>query len=229
MTNALLLILVIPFLFSAVLAALKWFGREGLYAWIALASVLANIIVAKNIVILGLDATLGNVLFSSVFLATDILTEYDGAKAARRGVFIGLFSVFIYLAVIQISLLFLPSRIDTVHDSMKALFALAPRICLASVLMFFLANIMDVVLYQALRERFGGKKMWLRNNLCTIVCNCLENFGFVTLAFAGVYPVRELMMIAVSTSILETFIAVCDTPFLYLAGRINRKPVQEND
>ena len=57
-------------------------------------------------------------------------------------------------------------------------------------------------------------------SIAAIVCNCLENFGFVLLAFAGVYPMKELLMIAISTSIIEAAIAVCDTPFLYIAKRI---------
>lgn len=218
--NEILLIIKMLFAFSAILFALKFFGKAGLYAWIALATILANMIVTKNIQVFGIDATLGNVMFASTFLATDILSEKYGAKDAKKGVYIGLFSVLSYLVITQFCLLFLPSEMDMVHGSMANLFALAPRICLASVSMYFLANLMDVFLYNKLRNRFDGKKMWLRNNICTIVCNCLENFGFVLLAFAGIYPMKELLMIAISTSIIEAAIAVCDTPFLYIAKRI---------
>lgn len=219
--NEILLIIKMLFAFSSILIALKLFGKAGMYAWIALASILANIIVAKNVVLFGIDATMGNVMFASTFLATDILSEKYGAKEAKRGVYIGLFAVMMYLAISQFCLLFVPSEMDMVHGSMTGLFTLAPRICLASVSMYFLANLLDVVLYNALHKRFNGKKMWLRNNVCTILCNALENFGFVVLAFAGVYPVEELLMIAISTSLIEAAIAVCDTPFLYMAKRIN--------
>lgn len=224
--NELLLIVKMLAAFFAILFALKFFGKAGMYAWIAIASILANIIVAKNIEVFGIDATMGNVMFASTFLATDILTEKYGAKDAKKGVYIGLFSVLMYLAISQLCLLFMPSEIDMVHGSMTGLFTLAPRICIASVSMYFLANLLDVVLYDALRKRFDGKRMWLRNNVCTITCNGIENFGFVVLAFAGIYPVKELLIIAISTSIIEAAIAVCDTPFLYLAKRT--QPVGED-
>lgn len=215
-----LLIVKMLLVFSSILLALKLFGKAGMYAWIALASILANIIVAKNVVLFGIDATMGNVMFASTFLATDILSEKYGAKEARKGVYIGLFAVLVYLATSQFCLLFVPSEMDMVHESMVGLFTLAPRICIASVSMYFLANMLDVVMYNALRKRLGSSKMWLRNNVCTIACNGIENFGFVVLAFAGVYPVEELLLIAVSTSIIEAVIAVCDTPFLYAARRM---------
>lgn len=218
--NEVLLIIKMLFAFSSILLAVKLFGKAGLFAWIALASILANIIVAKNIELFGIDATMGNVMFASTFLATDILSEKFGEKEARKGVYIGLFAVLMYLVISQLSLLFAPNEMDMVHESMAGLFTLAPRICIASVTMYFLANLLDVVMYNAFRKRLGIDKLWLRNNVCTIVCNGIENFGFVLFAFAGVYPVEELLMIAVSTSVIEAMVAVCDTPFLYIARRM---------
>ena len=68
-----------------------------------------------------------------------------------------------------------------------------------------------------------GKRLWLRNNASTILCNCAENFGFITLAFIGIYDLETILTIAISTSIIEAIVAVCDTPFLYVAGMINKK------
>ena len=64
--------------FSIVVCMEKMFKKEGLYVWISIATIMANILVCKSIDILGLTASLGNVMFASIFLATDILSEkYD--------------------------------------------------------------------------------------------------------------------------------------------------------
>ena len=218
--NELLLFLEIIIMFSFLLLNKKFFGKEGIYVWIAVASVIANIQVSKCINIFGIEGTLGNVLFASVFLATDILNECYGEKEAKKGVYIGLFSVIIYLVSMQLSLLFVPSEIDIVNEAMINLFSLAPRICIASLIMFFISNILDVKIYSFLKSKFKGKKMWIRNNISTIVCNCLDNFGFVFLAFAFSYPLISIFEIAISTCMLEVIIALCDTPFLYLSKKI---------
>ena len=215
--NEILLVVEIVVYFSALLLTKKLFGKAGLFAWIGVASILANIQVVKCVVLFGMEATLANVMFASNFLATDILTECYGEKEAKKGVHIGLFSVLIYLACSQISLLFVPSTIDIAHDAMNTLFTLAPRVCLASVSMFYLSNLLDVHLYSRLKARYGEGKMWLRNNISTIVCNSLENFGFAFLAFAGCYSIKDVLVIGLSTSIIETVVAMCDTPFLYFA------------
>lgn len=215
--NETLLIVEMVLMFSALLLAKKLFGKAGIFVWIGIASIIANIQVVKSVVLFGMEATLGNVLFASNFLATDILNECYGEKEAKKGVHIGLFAVLIYLLCSQLSLLFTPSAIDTAHEAMQSLFMLAPRVCVASVAMFYLSNIIDVKLYSKIRTRYGEGRMWLRNNVSTIVCNSIENFGFAFLAFAGCYSIEDVLMIGLSTSVIETVIALCDTPFLYIA------------
>lgn len=225
--NEILLFVEIAIMFGLLILAKKFFGKIGLFVWIGIASILANIQVTKSINILGLSGTLGNVMFASNFLATDILSECYGKKEAKKGVYIGVFSIIVYLICTQLSLLFLPNDIDIAQGSMNTLFALAPRICISSLLMFFLANLADVYVFETLKKKFDGKKLWLRNNISTILCNCLENFGFVFLAFLGVYSIQDVLGIAISTSIIEIIIALCDTPFVYLAKNVKDLPENE--
>lgn len=221
--NELLLFVEIIVVFSLLVLSKKFFGKYGVFGWIAFATVFANIQVTKSVDVLGISATLGNVLFASNFLATDILTECYGIKESKKGVFIGLFFAITYIILSQLTLFFVPNEIDMVNDSMKNIFALSSRVCISSITMFFISNIADVYLYNKLKEIFKGKKMWLRNNISTILCNCVENFLFVSGAFLFVYPFKEVMMIAISTSLIEIIVAVCDTPFLYIAKNLKEK------
>ena len=84
---------------SLFLIAFSLWGKVGVIAIIASNVVIMNIFVLKGIVLFGLDATGGNVLYASIFLGTDIITEYYGAKEARKAVFIGFFvSIFFLIA-----------------------------------------------------------------------------------------------------------------------------------
>lgn len=220
MNNEFLMFIEILVIFSSILIINKFFKKEGLITYIGIATILANIQVAKQITIFGLDATLGNVLFASTFLATDILTECYGKKYAMKGINLGLTSVIIYLICTQLTIAFTPNEFDIVSDSMSNLFALAPRVCISSVLMYFIANKVDIVIYDKMKQL--NTKMWLRNNICTILCNCLENFGFCFLAFIGILDFNTIISISITTCIIETIIALCDTPFLYIAKKINK-------
>ena len=197
----------------------KIFKKEGLYAWISIALITANILVAKNIDILGLQATLGNILFASTFLATDILSEKYSAKESRKAVNIGIVSVILFTVATQFSLLFKPNELDLVNGSLKNLFSLNLRISASSILMCYLSNLLDIYLFEKIKKKIPNK-LWLRNNTATIISNCLENYLFTIFAFIGIYDLKTILSIATTTTILEIIIAICDTPFLYLSKKI---------
>lgn len=218
--NNLLLIISIIGIFTSVLIVKRFFGKEGLIGYMAIATILAEIGVVKSINVLGLSATLGNVLFASNFLVTDILTECYGEKEAKKGIKYAVFSVILFIIIMQGMLLFVPNELDFAQDSMQTIFGLIPRISIASIIMLTISNFADVRLYSWLKEKTNGKYMWLRNNICTILCNGLENFIFTFLCFTGIYSIADMLMIATATTIIETLIALCDTPFLYISKKI---------
>ena len=86
--NELIAVLFIIVNFGLVVLSYKLFGRKGLYAYITMSVIAANIQVAKTTTIFGIVTTLGNTMFSGIFLATDLLSEKYGKKAAMTAVFI---------------------------------------------------------------------------------------------------------------------------------------------
>ena len=221
--NNILLIVSIIGVFSIMLIIKKFLGKEGIIGWMGIASILANLLLIKSIDVLGISATLGNVLFASNFLATDILTENYGYKEAKKGVRFGIIAVIVFMIVTQVALLYVPNSEDVAQSSFELLFSFVPRISLASILMFALSNLIDIRLYEWLRKKSNGKKMWLRNNICTIICNGGENFLFYLIAFLGVMDIGTILTIALSATIIEVLIALCDTPFLYISKKIKDK------
>lgn len=217
--NILLGILGIILCFSIEIIIEKIFKKEGLYAWISVALITANILVAKNIDILGLQATLGNILFASTFLATDILSEKYSAKESRKAVNIGIVSVILFMVATQFSLLFKPNNLDMVNDSLKNIFTFNLRISISSIVMCYLSNMLDIIVFEKIKKKIPNK-MWVRNNIATIISNCLENYFFTIFAFIGIYDLKTIFAIATTTTILEIMIAICDTPFLYLSKKL---------
>ena len=218
--NTLYLFVEIFCCFAAVILIGKLFGKFGLIAWVGIASVLANIITAKTSNILGLDAAQGSVLFASTFLATDILCEKYDKNTAKTGVLVGLFASVTLIVATQIALLYTPVEYDFAGPSMEILFGLNLRITISSIVMYLIANLADIAIFDKLKRITGGKWLWLRNNTATILCNCLENFGFIFLAFLGIYTSEQCAEIALATSVIEIVAAICDTPFAYIGRKI---------
>src|SRR5690606_25385425 len=120
------------FNFVLLLIMYKFFGKTGLFAWVAISTVLANIQVTKTIEIIGLTATLGNSLYASTFLATDILNEKYGRKEAKKAVWLGFSSLLIMVLVMQFGIKFIPAESDFAQGSLETVFGLIPQIAIGS-------------------------------------------------------------------------------------------------
>lgn len=218
--NVILGIACIVLCFTTVVLLEKFFKKEGLYVWIAISVVIANIAVCKQVNFFGFATSLGSVMFSSSFLATDILTIKYGKDVAKKAVILGLVSVLLYTISTNLILLFIPNHLDFINESMKTLFTFGGRISIASIVMYFVSNMADVYVFDKMRKIFP-EKLWISNNISTIVCNVGENILFGLLAFGGVFPVLTILGMTVVGSIIEVIIALLDTPFLYLSKKLN--------
>ena len=229
MINELLLIGSVVFIFGAVLLAYKFFGKTGLYCVSAIATVLANIEVAVLINAFGMEQTLGNVLFASTFLITDILSECEGKKAANKAVWLGVFSSLFFLLLSQSWRIYIPSENDTIHSSIQAVFSNTPRMIAASLVVYAISQLFDVWLYHKwwafTEKKFGDKRrfLWLRNNGSTLISQILNTALFTLFAFWGTYDVKTLVSIFLSSYVIYIFTSLLDTPCLYLARKIYDK------
>lgn len=217
--NIILGIVDILVIFSLIVIIEKLFKKEGLFVWISIALILANLVVGKAIDILGFTTTLGNTLFASVFLATDIISEKYSKEDAKKAIYMSVFFSLAFILITQLVLAFEPNKTDIMNNSMKTLFGISIRTTAASLLMFFISNIFDIHLYNKLKEKYPNK-LWFRNNVATIISNCAENFFFVMFAFIGIYDISVILSIAITKTIIEIILALCDTPFLYLSKKL---------
>ncbi|THB78750.1 MAG: VUT family protein [Desulfobacteraceae bacterium] len=204
--------------FVFILISFRLFGRMGLYAWVPLAAVVANIQVVKLVELFGITATLGNIVYASSFLVTDILSELYGKKEARKAVFIGLFSLVAMTALMNLALVFTPAPDDFAQESLATIFGFMPRIAGASLIAYLLSQTHDVWAYDFWRSRFPSQGfLWLRNNASTMVSQFIDSTVFTLLAFAGVFPLGTLVEIFWTTYLLKWVVGAADTPFIYIA------------
>ena len=223
MINELLWIGLLISSFLTVILAYKLFGKTGLYVWTAVAVILANIQVLKTIQIFGLVTALGNVVYSSLFLVTDIINENHSKKDAQKAVWIGFFVLIATTILMQICIQFIPDESDFISPHLEAIFSVLPRIAFASLIAYLISQSHDVWFYAKLKKKHKGKYLWLRNNLSTITSQLIDNIIFTLIAFVGVFSWNIIGQIFLTSLIMKVIVAACDTPFIYLARKIKNK------
>lgn len=221
MFNEILGLVFILFNFAMLLTMYKLFGKTGLFAWVAIASIIANIQVTKTIEVIGLTATLGNSLYASTFLATDILNEKYGKKQAQKAVWLGFSSLLVLVLTMQFGVKFIPGESDFAQGSLETLFGLVPQIAIASMIAYLTSQHIDVIIFSFIKKIFpSDRQFWIRNNGSAVISQLLDTLIFTGIAFYGVYSLDIWFQIFISTYVLKVIISFLDTPFGYLAKRI---------
>ena len=147
MPNEILLLLSLVICFGATLVFYRLFGAVGLYCWTVMGTVAANIEVLILVNAYGMEQTLGNVMFASLFLVTDILSENVGKKEANRAVNLGIATSVAFILVSQLWLQYTPSPNDWAMPSIQAIFSNTPRLMLVSLVVYGITQKFDVWLY----------------------------------------------------------------------------------
>ena len=185
----------------------------------------ANIQVLKTVQLFGLVATLGNILYGSIFLATDILSEVYGKKAARRGVWLGFIGMILMTLWMQIGLKFIPDASDFAQDALSTIFGLMPRVAAGSMVAYLISQHHDVFAFHFWKNRTRGRFLWLRNNASTMVSQAIDSIIFCAIALWGLFDIKTWLQILATTYFLKWFVAAIDTPFIYLARRLSQTVV----
>lgn len=206
--------------FISVILSYKYLGKNGLFLWIIVATLVSNIQTIKTINLFGLETSLGTILYGSTFLATDILNYKYGIEESRKTIAYGFIAMVIMTFFMSISLVYEPSINDFSQDSLSLIFSFNIRITIASLIGFTVSQFVDTFLFDMLQKRYN--KLWLSNNISTIVCQILDTVIFTIITYIGTINVSSIIEIMISMYIFKVIVALLDTPFMYLAAKIKK-------
>ncbi len=206
----------------------RLFGRTGLYGVIVFSLLLANIMGPKLTTIAGLQTSMGVILYSSIFFATDLLSEKYGRREAQRAVLLGFFVSVALVLMTQLSMLYLPTQnpqtaefAASVHSATVTLFDYTPRFVFGSLLAYLISQSFDVWIFHRIRAATNGRHLWLRNTGSTLLSQLVDTLIYGLVVWWGLVDLITALQLAAAKYVFKFAIAVIDTPFIYLACRWN--------
>lgn len=218
MSNEAIFIIATLFCLCGALASFR-LGLNYATAYIVVCSAVLACVGAKISNIFGLPITLGEAVYASMFLTSDMVTERYGKKEGYKMVRIGFASLFIFTVLTQLALLLQPEDYaQDISSAMDIVFNMSLRITIAGALAYVVSQHFDVWFYHFIHEKTKARFLWLRNNGSTIVSQAIDTTIFYTIAFYGVFD--NLLEIALAGFIVKVAIALCDTPFMYMSKSI---------
>lgn len=202
----------------------RLFGKAGLQVAIATAIILANLQGPKLTVIFGLETTLGVIFYSSIFFATDVLSENYGKAEANKAVWMGFSVSVIVLVMLSLALLYQPSTLpdtaefsSSIHNAFATIVNFTPFMIAGSLLAYVTSQTFDVWAFHKIRTITGRRWLWLRNNLSTMSSQVIDTAIFALVAWGPIVGIRKALSLGFAKYVFKLVIALIDTTFIYWA------------
>jgi queuosine precursor transporter len=226
--------------FSLIPLVLRPFGAAGMFIFIAVGIIAANVQVLKSasFSFYASPIPLGTVAFSATYIATDVLTEYYGRAVARKAVWLG-FSAMLLMTVMMLLIMgYKPMTAEEAgagmawalpnHDHIVALYMPQATLLIAGLSSYLISQFNDIFVFQKIRQWTGRGQLWVRACGSTAVSALIDNTVFSTLAwmvFPWLLGQRDQVVdpyTLVFTFILGTYwirlaMALIEAPFIYAA------------
>jgi hypothetical protein len=153
-----------------------------------------------------------------------MLSEFYGKRYAQKAVWAGFFGNIILVVGIYVAIIWEPAPFWANQEAFEAVLKNTPRIVFASLVAYLISQNHDVLSYAWWKKRYP-QHLWLRNNASTIVSQGIDSVIFITLAYYGVFPIRDLI---IGQYLVKMAIALMDTPFIYIAKRLKFHQVDQD-
>ncbi|MDF3047908.1 MAG: hypothetical protein K0R73_1026 [Candidatus Midichloriaceae bacterium] len=219
----------------------KLWQELGLYLYNILAIIIANIQVLKvsPFIISSEPIALGTVLFATTFTVSDILTEHFGPKSAQMALKLS-FTAQILMTIFMMVTLIYPSIsgdirgeasdgsiVNPVQYALFILFMPSVRLLAASLIAYFVSQMLDIYLFKLIKDLTHKKFLWLRFNVANMVSGLVDNIIFSVLAWVLFNPNPVTFHTLIFTYILGTYgarllVSITSTPVIYLTHRFKR-------
>ena len=178
---------------------------------------------------LGIDTpftlTCGALLWPLVFLTTDTINEFFGARAVRFVTWLTMAMIAWTFLVVNLSIPIEAASFSPVPDDVfRRVFGQSSWIIVGSMAAFLLSQLVDVTVFHLIRRRLHGRHIWARATGSTLVSQLIDSFVVIYIAFygptllgqAGV-SFRQAGNIALSSFAYKVGVAIALTPLIYLA------------
>lgn len=159
--------------------------------------------------------------FLLLVAVSSAVAELNGPDTARRLVLWG-FVPLVTSVLLSLLVLGLPASPSMEPDRLHAfelMMSGTPRIWLGGIVAYGISQILNVTIFSALKQG-GGKLLWLRAAIASMLSQIADTLIFITIAFYGVFPIGELLVGQMLTKVVLSLVLV--PPLIYFFVGLGR-------
>ena len=172
----------------------------------------ANLLETKVIQVFGITVTAGLIVFPISYIINDCIAEVWGFKKARLIIWSGFVMNFFVVALGQVAVALPAAPFWEGEESFNFVFGMAPRIVVASLAAFLVGSFLNAYVMSKMKIASKGKNFSARAIWSTVVGETGDSIIFFPIAFAGIIPWNELILMMGAQIVLKSLYEVLVLP-----------------
>lgn len=174
--------------------------------------VASNLLETKVIQLGSITATAGLIVFPISYIINDCIAEIWGFKKARLIIWSGFASNFLVIAFGQLAVQLLAAPFWEGEAGFNFVFGMAPRIAIASLMAFLVGSFLNAYVMSRMKIASGGHHFSARAILSTLAGESADSLIFFPIAFLGLVPLNELLIMIGTQAVLKSVYEVIILP-----------------
>ena len=155
------------------------------------------------------------ILFPITYIFGDIFTEVYGFKKARIIIWLGFGCSFFAVAVYLLTIALPHPGFWEGQEAYRTVLGTTPRVALASFVGYLFGEFSNSVVLSKLKVATGGKNLWIRTILSTLVGEGLDSIIFVTISFWGTMDNATVLQMILYQYLFKVCYEAIFTPVTY--------------
>lgn len=174
--------------------------------------VASNLLETKVVQLWGITATAGLIVFPISYIINDCIAEVWGFKKARLIIWSGFAMNFLVIGFAQLAVMLPAAPFWEGEEGFNFVFGMAPRIAVASLTAFLVGSFLNAYVMSKMKVASNGKHFSLRAIVSTLVGESADSLIFFPIAFGGLIPVNELLIMVATQAVLKSLYEVIILP-----------------
>ncbi len=181
---------------------------------LVICGMVGGLITAVKLVHIGVVFPFSVVMISTLtYPIIDCICELWGRQAARQALWMGLFTQLLLTVLIQLSIYSPYASFWQLQPAYQAVLSMGLKVVLASLAAFTVSQIVDIFVYQKIKDLSRGKWLWMRSNISVYLGQVIDSIIFVNIVFFDSDQKLSIMFGMITVKIILSFLM---TPVVYL-------------
>jgi len=184
---------------------------------------ISNILATKILMIGPWAAPAGVLIFPIAYILNDVITEVWGFRKARLIIWTGFAVNVLAVLFFTVGIVVPGAPFWQNQEAFSTILGNTPRIVAASLSAYLVGSFLNAFVMSRMKVMTGGKGFSGRAILSTVIGESADSLIFISIAFAGIFPVGVLVTMIFTQAMLKTVYEILILPItVWVVGFVKR-------